>query len=519
MRYSLKTISNRKKKIQGILFLLCFSFCLFLGYRSFTDKDAYLENVYVESADKKINISWDDTAFLNLKNIEIAVSCEQDETEEVFVVKPFKSRFSFDGGKSGNLYTITVTGTYWDGSLGESLTYQRMFLDYGNLKEIPLVTFETIGHEEPKRVGVESPDDLWGSSIVENEYVKGLFQIEWNDRITQESEAKIRIRGNSSALSDKKPYKIVLENALDVLGLGNEYADTEWVLLKATGLNNYVGTYISEYCQMDWTPRMIFCNLILNGDYKGTYVLMESVSASYNRCNVSSSGYIFESDAYWWKEDTVYFKTKYQIAPLGYTFKYPSVKSTEDDAVIRLQAYMQNLEDLLYEHNETALSYVDLKSFAAWTLAKDIYGAYDPGGSNMYYTLYSLSDDESDWDTYHLKLGPLWDFDWMYYTNETWSAQHSWPGSLTNYLWEYSEFKNVYSSLWNEISDDFYEDFATDLDDFLGEYGKGLEYSRNLNATRWAEETISVSDEITNIKNWMKERISWLSENIPKEVE
>jgi len=123
----------------------------------------------------------------------------------------------------------------------------------------------------------------------------------------------LKIRGNTSAYGNIKPYKINLQTKADLLNRGNDetYADKDWILINGDKMNTIVGFKISELIGMSWTPAYQFVHVVLNGQFRGLYLLMESVKRN-PRCRLDvdkESGYIFEHDAYWWKED-VYLQTR-----------------------------------------------------------------------------------------------------------------------------------------------------------------------------------------------------------------
>jgi len=70
---------------------------------------------------------------------------------------------------------------------------------------------------------------------------------------------------------------------------------------------------------------MIFVNVLLNGDYRGIYMLSEAVNCNPD-CRIDvdkEADYIFEWDAYWWNED-LYFESLYGNK---YTFKHPDTEA------------------------------------------------------------------------------------------------------------------------------------------------------------------------------------------------
>ncbi len=106
-----------------------------------------------------------------------------------------------------------------------------------------------------------------------------------DDEPTLETTARIRIRGNTSRLHDKKGYLLVTteEDGLtnkDVSMLGMD-AHHEWALhgpyLDKTMIRNYMWYNIAGEI-MDYAANVRFCEVILNGEYIGLYVMTETIT-------------------------------------------------------------------------------------------------------------------------------------------------------------------------------------------------------------------------------------------------
>ena len=94
----------------------------------------------------------------------------------------------------------------------------------------------------------------------------------------------IRVRGNSSRGFDKKGYLLnfkdeTLVNNKDVSLVGFS-AESDWVLngpfLDKTLIRNYMCYNLAGEI-MDYSPNVIFCEVFLNGQYEGLYLLLEKI--------------------------------------------------------------------------------------------------------------------------------------------------------------------------------------------------------------------------------------------------
>ena len=161
---------------------------------------------------------------------------------------------------------------------------------------IPLVVIETNNYEEPTFDKVITPEGCWGNGITNAQKVPGRMLIVYEKKILYDSEKegiKIKVRGNTTAYEEKKPYKIKLSKAADLLLRGDDkkYADKDWCLIKDELLMAKVGFYLGELIGMTWTPRYKYVNLVMNSKYLGPYMLIEAVEKNNScRLNVDAGG-------------------------------------------------------------------------------------------------------------------------------------------------------------------------------------------------------------------------------------
>lgn len=392
----------------------------------------------------------------------------------------------------------------------------KSLLDTG----LPLVNIETINHETPTCDYVSPPFGCWGAGITNTTKVPGSLEIMKDSNIIyfsgiyekEKSGMTIKIRGNTSAYSEKKPYKIKLEKKADLLNRNSNdiYKDKEWLLLRYNGLNTPVGFKVNELIKMQWTPAFQFVNVVINGDYRGLYMLTESVKRNPEcRLNVDKTGYILEYDAYWWNEN-VYFVNDYAYS-MNYTFKYPEDDEITQEQIDYIKSYIDSLE-VKIKNGEEYEQYIDIDSWVRWVLAHDILGTEDAGGSNVFMTKSDNSISSK------LMMANLWDFDSNYRMQNTWSAEHTTPyfyydGLLNN---KNTLFKNGYKSIWREI----YPTLFHKIEDFLISFEESelsffIDRSIILDNIRWNEKKASIYNDISNSRSWFRSRQQFLNDNIP----
>lgn len=130
--------------------------------------------------------------------------------------------------------------------------------------------------------------------------------------------AGVKVRGNSTAWGDDKPYRIKFEKKNSMLGLHDGEKYKSWVLLK-TGWSiacDYLGFNLaheiyktSEYKY--YASDATYAHVIINGLYKGLYLLCEQNQTGKKRVDIyepekketqTKIGYMIELDNYAWED-------------------------------------------------------------------------------------------------------------------------------------------------------------------------------------------------------------------------
>lgn len=407
--------------------------------------------------------------------------------------------YRFKDGKHGELYFFELSYFYRGKKVTQKL--RRMFLDFEKLPNLMTVKIDTEDGKDPNCERANKPQGVMGSTIIKTNYQRATFN---------GIPLKIRVRGNTSALgSPKKPYKIRLNKKIDILELGEDYADREWYLLNGGwDLKTYFGLHLSRILGMEWEPRMRFVNLMLNGDWKGVYILCEAITPSLKRVNISKKGYIIESDAYFWNSKGNYFKSSLFHKNVGFTFKYPKITSKFDPKVLAVQKQIYELEYNIKRNSDKMYEFIDIDTFSSWLLAHEIMGSLDAGGSNKYFYKYNADKKNK------LKMGPTWDFDSLFMMGD---SEHStfYSANFTYfpYLLKNKTFREAYKKKYFGIAPSIEEKMRVILEEARNI--SGLEESRQLDAKIWRNYK-SMDTEIEELMGHLHERIKWLNEENAK---
>lgn len=385
---------------------------------------------------------------------------------------------------------------------------------------LPILNIITVNAEEPTCDYVFAPEGAFGISVTNQNTVAASATLTSDGKTIYDSgtySAKnsgltIKIRGNTSTYySSKKPYKIKLETKADMLGRSDsKYADKNWILIDSGGdeLNTMIGLKMNEILGLGgWTPAYMFVNLFMNGDYRGVYMLLESIRRNPDcRLNVDKkTGYIFECDAYWWNEDK-YFATD---SDRKFTFKYPDEEDVTNQQIDYIRQAMNTVEQAITDGNYP--DYIDVSSFAAWLLAHDILGTYDSGGANIYLTKFDNTN------TSKITLSTLWDFGSIMKSEDCWARIHTDSFFYFDQLFNNpnNSFNETYIDIWNQKSDQLFDEMIQFLQDFsLSPTAAALTKSRPYDAQRWGYEASTVEENIQQALAWFTHRKEWMTEHI-----
>lgn len=250
---------------------------------------------------------------------------------------------------------------------------------------------------------------------------------EWHDSEDEadyESDILIHIRGNSSRAFDKSSYRIKLTKDGDpsqkqALGLLGMKASADWVLhgpfLDKTLIRNYMWMNISAEI-MGYAPEVRFCELILDGQYMGVYVLMETIEVSETRVNLTPYE---EGDPV--MSYMVHIEPKAELNKSAETFSfyakklepdrqieiaYPGLQYLNENVKSYIQADLSEIEKAIYSDEAGSnpdfyVKYLDEQSFVDYYILQEFVGNNDVFQASTYF----YKDVRGK-----LHIGPVWDY-------------------------------------------------------------------------------------------------------------
>lgn len=401
-------------------------------------------------------------------------------------------------------------------------SFSRMKSSNSNGYHFSRVEIETEDSLLPACDYVPTPEECWAKyvqskiSIYDKEST--LVYSSYADAEDYDG-AKVKLRGNTSAYRDKKPLKIKLSSKEDLLSslidgrTDKNYKNKNWLLLaNGSEINQIVGSSVAESVGLSYVPEYEYVYLILNGDFKGLYILTESVSQGkgegdkQSRVCVSDTGFIIENDAYWWNED-LYFETPFtENYPTKFTFKYPDSDdiSESSEEYLYIKNYVSEFENALKKHKDYTI-YIDVDTFAQWILAHDYLSTLDAAGSNIYFYKYDSTDESK------LCMGPIWDFDSIYDTGLESRANIHNGSKMFDYLFKDEYFSQIYKDLFTQTKDSVSQNIAKRASKYQG---TDFDTLIDIDSLRWNKSYSHLNEQTNEAIEWMNQHIIWLEGEI-----
>lgn len=389
-----------------------------------------------------------------------------------------------------------------------TITIDESAEGYGTIKEMNASPDHSV--ECTGTVRIDVPDgytgDYSGTALSDTEELKLDY---------------IRGRGNTTWFDDKKPYKLKLDKKTDLLGMGK---NKHWVLLAnykdATLLRNRIISYIGTKFGLAYTPKMLPVDVVMNGEYLGSYYLSEQVRIGENRVDIDeltdednsepeiTGGYLIGMNPYAEEPEANCFNTDRGVRFMFDTPAFASDDPADEVGTPEQKAYitdyLQKVEDSIYSGDPG--KYMDLQSAADYWWVQTFSCNVDAYFTDSTY-LYKPRNDKLYW-------GPLWDFDLSLGKSYT---RYEGFGFRENpwfdYLRENNEsFRQLLIDRWsvlNDIITDVVRDGGV-LDSYMAEIKNSW-----LDNAPFAEDKYADFDiEMENLRSWLTDRQEWINGNL-----
>lgn len=473
------------------------------------------------------------------------------------VYKPEGFLSSVNNHQNGNgIWRLYIHDTYPFADWG---ILQSWSLTFGNhpckpfdfpSSNLPIVIINTLGQIIPDNPKITARMGIIDNGIGIRNYVNDTFT-NYNGYIG------IEIRGSSSQGFPKKSYGLDTRDSLDApldTPILNMPAEHDWILnanytdkslLRNTltyQLSSWMGHYGVQYR---------YCELIINGQYQGIYILSEKIKRDQHRVDISkltaadttgdalTGGYIIKLDKTTGGSGAGWLSNYVPVnnGPHPYfQFEYPKEDSILPVQQAYIHSFVDSFENVMsagnfanpltgYPHFINDTSFIDF--FLITELAKNVDG----------YRLSSYLYKNKNSSDPLLHAGPMWDFD------IAWGNADYYGGSLTSgwqYLFNYSGDPFQVPFWWNKLLLDpvyttklkcRWNDLrATILDTMylnhhIDSVAGMLDEAQQRNFTIWPILGVYVWPNpsplpttytgcVAEVKSWLANRITWLDQHL-----
>ena len=373
----------------------------------------------------------------------------------------------------------------------------------------------------------------------------------------------IEIRGSSSQMFPKKQYGIELQDALgngvnaSLLGMP---AEEDWILFAPyndKSLMRDVLAYKLGHDLGQYASRTRFCEVMLNGEYLGVYVLMEKIKRDVNRVNVAklnpdeitgdnlTGGYIIKID----KESgsgnggwSSAFPPPNRSAnqQIYFQYDYPSATDIVTEQRNYIKQVITNFETTLIGSTfkdpvNGYVKYIDVDSFIDFFIMNEVSKNVDG------YRLSTYLHKKKDSDGGKLYMGPIWDFNlgfgnadyctkgnpegWVFNFNNVCNQDYWLIPFWWDRLYQDGAYRNKLAARWNDLrSNQLQTSNVIEYIDSIANVLNAESQQRNfqkwpvLNQYVWPNYYVgpTFASEVSWLKNWMTSRLSWMDANMPK---
>ncbi len=374
-----------------------------------------------------------------------------------------------------------------------------------------------------------------------------------NNKDVVDFASDIKIRGNSTAGAEKKPYNFKLSKKQELLGMKGKAK--KWSLLanafdKAL-IRNALVMQLATTMGLDYTSECRFVDIYINGTYSGNYLLIESVETGSGRIEINDPEEITNNDVVLEVDNNGRDAAEtfhLERSGLGILFMLGEPEFGPDetdkialyqDKIINTQNLIANFEEALKKDDyEEASKYVDMDSFAKFYLVNEIFRNND---FNFSSTRFYVKDNI-------MYGGPCWDYDLSsgnlgeYYSGEykdgvTYNSFKAQELVWYSYLMKNEKFKNLVVKYYKQylpyiqaIYDGSKADEGFGIDAFVKQYRNSFErnyISKEQLGAGWSitnpdmadaysyanfREWNTYDDSVEFLRDWLQSRDNWLRE-------
>lgn len=331
-------------------------------------------------------------------------------------------------------------------------------------------------------------------------------------------ELTVRGRGNSTFHAPKYGIKLEFSKKTSLLGMPK---DKDWALRSNYGdktlLRDFMMNRLANRLGVSYVPRMRYVELYLNREYKGLYLLTETVKSSKNRVPLSKSdsSFLFE------KEDSKKIDDPYFETRDGNLIHIQEPKQLSEKSLQMAKDHLDDFEVYLHRQNfwgvDSLSNWLDIRDFLEYYWVQEFAKNEDGKFTRSVFFYWEKGG------TIH--FGPLWDFDLGFgnESREKFAMPENW--FIRNYRWNRyilmdARMQEMAKEYWTAHRETFHE-----LIDSIPLYKSQIEKAAKNDIKRWPilDNTFlwalrhsydSYDEAVDSMTVWMEKRFQWIENNL-----
>lgn len=420
---------------------------------------------------------------------------------------------------------------------------------------IPLLSFAQILTDSNLPIVVINTDG--GVTIPDEPKVLATMKIIWHqdgsrnyltdvnnhEFLNYDGRIGIERRGSSSQNNfQKKPYGLttlqsddVTNNNVSILGMPKE---NDWVLnslaYDQTGMRDFLSYELSERLGQ-YASRRVYCEVVVNGDYKGLYVFMEKIKVDDNRVNIEkmdatcnshpevTGGYITKSDkttggdpVAWQMQETG--SGGWWPSYVDFIHHYPKPENVTSTQNNYIKNVFLSLSSVAASHNTSVTngipSIIDIPSFVDFMIIAEFASNVD---------VYTLSTFYHKDRKGKLRAGPVWDYNLAYgfdafgnrSRTDVWqfnNEDNNGPKYLKD-MFDTPMYRCYLAKRWFEVTAAGMPLNYNEVCNRMDEIDALITEAVARDNQRWSNMTQHAA-KVQAMKTWIQQRIDWLNANI-----
>ena len=401
---------------------------------------------------------------------------------DVVATEPYKYiRYIPPNSNNTKIFPIKIYG--YELEKNEKFEIQNYF----QITNLPLVSIHTENFTDP----LQAEDYNCTITVINN------------GKIENSENSFIKVRGRSSNFaSPKKSFRIKFASKQKILDIKGK--EKKWTLIAnhfdRSFLRNFLAFKISDLIGLKFSPRCRPVDVLINGNYRGTYYICDKLEVGKNRLNITkmeetditepniSGGYLLEIDASSRRggENSI-FKTDKGI---NGKIEYPKEDKITSEQKTYIVQKLNKFEDEVYNG---ILDSIDLESYSKYFLVEEFCADPDHVFSSFYF------HKERNDDKFY--FGPVWDFDLAFDNDRRLKPTSEKPefslnygdssGTTRQFIKTLLANKNVIKYIkktWENLCETVLTEDA--LLDFIEENSAKIKESVELNILKW-DNTVS----------------------------